>query len=59
MRFANNVIRIMCKSNTRYVNAVTVVIKLWNTPPNSIIKTVKSYVSFKMHTKYILVKLYT
>ena len=58
MRFTNNFIKIMFKSNTRYFNAVTVVIKLWNTLPNSI-KTVKFYVSFKMHIKYILLKVYT
>ena len=47
----------MCKSNTRYFNVVTVAINLWNTLPNSI-KTVKSYVSFKMNIKSILLKLY-
>ena len=58
IRFTNNFIRIMCKSNNRYFNVVTVAINLWNTLPNSI-KTVKSYVSFKMHIKCILLKLYT
>ena len=58
MRFTNNFIRIMCKSNTGYFNVVTVAISLWNTLPNSI-KIVKSYVSFKMNIKPILLKLYT
>ena len=58
MRFTNNFIRIMCESNTRYFNVVTVAINLWNTLPNSI-KIVKSYVSFKTNIKSILLKLYT
>ena len=56
MRFTNNLC--ICKLNTRYFNVVTVAINLWNALPNSI-KTVKSYVSFKMHIKSILLKLYT
>ena len=58
MKFTNNLIRIMCKSNTGYLNVVTVAISLWNTLLNSI-KIVKSYVSFKMNIKSILPKLYT
>ena len=54
-RFTINFTR---KSNNRYLNVVTVAIKLWNTPPNSI-KTVKSYVSCKMHIKSILLKMYS
>ena len=44
--------------NIGYFNVVTVGISLWNTLPNSI-KIVKSYFSFKMNIKSILLKLYT
>ena len=43
MRFTNNSIRIICKSNTRCFNVFPDAISLWNTLPNSI-ETMKSFI---------------